>query len=131
MAIIGFSLFVIGIIFIIVAPINKRKNHRCSAQTQGILVKKEPRFDSDGPLSDMNVYSYRVDGVEYRLKATAINEQASNVGDQCTIWYNPTKPKEAQEFRYNSGKVYTIILIIGIALIIMGIALTGVGFVLS
>ena len=32
---IGFGLFLLGIIFMIVAPINKRKNRRCSAQTQG------------------------------------------------------------------------------------------------
>ena len=129
MAYVGFALFVLGIILIIVAPINMRKNRRCSAQTQGILVKKEPRFNSDGPLPDMHVYSYSVNGIEYRLKSTAINTQANNVGDQCTIWYNPANPKEAQEFRYNSNKVYVILLICGIMLLLLGVFLTGYGFV--
>lgn len=92
-------------------------------------MKKEPRFNSDGPLPDMHVYSYSVNGIEYRLKSTAINTQANNVGDQCTIWYNPANPKEAQEFRYNSNKVYVILLICGIMLLLLGVFLTGYGFV--
>ena len=39
MAIAGFALFIfgVGVILVIVAPIGKRKNKRCSAQTQGTL----------------------------------------------------------------------------------------------
>lgn len=129
MAIAGFVLFSIGLIFIIVAPINKRKNQRCSAKTQGMLIENRARYDSDGPLPDMHVYSYYVNGIEYQLKSTAVNKQVNHVGDQCTIWYNPAKPKEAQEFHYDSGKVYKIILIVGIALVLLGIVLTGFGFV--
>lgn len=95
-AIAGFALFVIGVIFIIVSPINKKKNARCSMQTKGILMKILEREDSDGPLPSMYVYSYYVDGIEYQLKSTAYNPQVDKVGDHCTIWYNPAKPKGAQ-----------------------------------
>ena len=44
---IGFGLFLLGIIFMIVAPINKRKNRRCSAQTQGTLIKIFETENSD------------------------------------------------------------------------------------
>ena len=113
MAVAGFSLFLLGIIFIIVAPINKRKNQRCSAQTDGILIKRIEREDSDGSLPDMYVYSYYVDGIEYQHKSTVINKQVIKIGDHCTIWYNPKKPKQAQAFHYDSNKVYKIILLIG------------------
>ena len=78
-----------------------------------------------------HVYSYYVDGIKYQLKSTAYNPQVDKVGDQCTIWYNPANPIDAQEFHYNSDKVYQIILIIGIALVLLGIVLIGFGFVQS
>lgn len=130
-AIAGFALFVIGVIFIIVSPINKKKNARCSMQTKGILMKILEREDSDGPLPSMCVYSYYVDGIEYQLKSTAYNPQVDKVGDHCTIWYNPAKPKDAQSFHYDSDKVYKIILIIGIVMVLLGIFLIGFGFVQS
>ena len=34
----GFALFLLGVVFVIVAPINKKRNARCSAQTQGTLA---------------------------------------------------------------------------------------------
>lgn len=127
MAVAGFSLFLLGIIFMIVAPINKRKNQRCSAQTDGILIKRIEREDSDGSLPDMSVYSYYVDGIEYQHKSTVINKQVIKIGDHCTIWYNPKKPKQAQAFHYDSNKVYKIILLIGIAMVVMGLVLLVLG----
>lgn len=42
MAVAGFALLVIGIVFVIVAPINKKKNNRCTAQTEGTLIERRP-----------------------------------------------------------------------------------------
>ena len=127
MWVIGFVLFVLGIIFVIVAPVNKRKNTRCSAQTQGMLIDVLARANSKGSLPNMYVYSYNVNGIEYKIKSTIRNAQTNKVGDNCTIWYNPKKPKDAQPFHYGSTKIYTIILIIGIVMIPLGFILIGVG----
>ena len=123
----GFALFVLGLVFIIVAPINKKKNARCSGQTEGILYDIQQRYNSNGILPPMHVYTYRVDGIEYQIKSTAHNAQVKAIGDICTIWYNPKKPEDAQPFRYSSGKVYTIILIIGIVMVLVGFFLTVIG----
>ncbi len=124
---IGFAIFVLGLIFVIVAPINKRKNTRCSAQTQGMMTDIIKRRNSDGPLPSMYVYSYSVNGVEYQIKSTIRSTEADDIGDQCTIWYNPKKPKNAQPFHYGSTKVYNIILVIGIVMVLLGIVLTMYG----
>lgn len=71
--------------------------------------------------------SYRVDGVDYQIRSTALNPDVSEIGDSCTIWYNPAKPKDAQPFHYESNKVYRIILVVGIVLTLLGIILTMVG----
>ena len=123
----GFALFVLGIVFVIVAPINRRKNARCSAQTQGRLIETFETENSSGGGGHAFVFSYYVDGIEYRLKSSAASKEAKNVGDQCTIWYNPKKPKDAQVFHYDSAKVYQIILIIGIVMILLGAVLTMFG----
>ncbi len=123
----GFALFVMGIVFIIIAPINKRKNTRCSAETQGMLSDIQERYNSKGRLPCMYVYTYSVDGTEYQMKSTILSKQAKEIGDNCTIWYDPKKPKNAQPFHYGSTKVYTIILIIGIAMVVLGFCLIGAG----
>jgi len=123
----GFSLFLLGLIFVIVVPINRRKNRRCSAQIQGTLLKIQERENSDGPISDMYIYSYYVDGIEYRLKSTIRSPETHEVGDTGTIWYNPKKPKDAQTFRYGSERVYKILLFIGIAMLLLGVILFVVG----
>lgn len=120
----GFAIFVLGLIFVIVAPINKRKNTRCSAQTQGTMSDIIHRRNSDGPLPSMYVYSYTVNGTEYHTKSTIRSSEADEVGDQCTIWYDPKKPKNAQPFHYGSTKIYNIILVVGIVMILLGIVLT-------
>ena len=131
MAILGFMLFVLGIVFVIVAPINKKKNARCSMETQGILCGVRENDNSHGSNGHTYIYSYYVDGVEYRTKSTIFSSEANAVGDTCTIWYNPKKPKEAQPFHYASSKVYKIILIIGIVMILLGILLIMIGLARS
>lgn len=131
MAVAGFTLFLLGVILLICYPIGKRKDKRCSAQTKGTLINRVEREDSDGPLPDMKVYSYYVDGKEYQIKSTAYNKNVNNIGDQCTIWYNPKKPKDAQEFHYDSSKVYTIILICGIVSLVLGLVLPFIGLAMQ
>ena len=124
---IGFALILLGLIFAIVAPINKRKNARCSMQTQGLLKEIRKRSRSDKTSSTAYIYSYVVDGIEYQIRSTIPSQEAGNVGDACTIWYNPNKPKEAQPFRYESAKIYNILLIAGIVMVLVGIVLFVVG----
>lgn len=128
MLIAGFVVFFIGFVLIICYPINKRKNARCTAQTQGVFVGVRGRYNSKGRLKDMHIYSYQVDGVEYHLKTLDHNLQVRKVGDHCTIWYNPAKPEDAQAFR-GSDKYLKILLIIGIVMFLLGILLTWIGFV--
>lgn len=127
MLIAGFVLFVIGVILIICYPINKIKNSRCTAQTQGVLVDIRRRYSSKGPRKSMHVYSYEVDGVDYRLKTLDHSLEAHKVGDECTIWYNPTKPQDAQAF-HGSDKYLRTLLLIGIALLLLSLVVTCVGF---
>ena len=122
MAYIGFMLFVLGIIFIIVAPINRKKNSRCSAKAQGRLLEVRKREHGH-----TYIYSYSVNGTGYQIKSVNRSPEANNVGDSCTIWYDPAKPQAAQPFHYESGKIYTVILIIGIALILLGLLLLVIG----
>lgn len=126
MIIAGFSLFVIGLIFIIAYPINKKKNARCTAHVQGVLSDIRARYDSDGRLKDRHVYSYQVNGTEYRLETIEHSLEANNIGDSCTIWYNPKKPEDAQAFQ-GSDKYLKTLLTIGLLLVLAGLALTVVG----
>lgn len=122
MMIVGFVLFFVGFIFVIAYPINKRKNARCSAETQGMLYEIRKRYNSEGDLKDMHIYSYNVDGIEYRLETIDHSLQVHNIGDTCTIWYNPNKPKDAQAFRGSDNYLKTL-LYAGIAMLLLGILL--------
>ena len=130
MGVIGFCLFVIGLCFIISYPINKRKNSRCTAQTQGELVSVIERENSEGPTKDLHVYSYRVNEIEYQFKTLEHSMEADRAGDSCTIWYDPAKPEHAQAYRA-SVKYLKSLLIIGIIMLILGVVLPFVGLILS
>ena len=127
MWIVGFSLFVLGLVFVIVAPINKKKNARCSAQTERVLRNVFAKRSSRGSAGNTYIYSYFVNGIEYQTKSTICSPQIRKVGDSCTIWYNPKKPEDALSIHYASAKIYTIILIIGIVMVLLGIVLTAAG----
>ena len=131
MGIAGFAIFVLGLIFVIVAPINMRKNARCSAQTQGILTRISVRENSKGADTHSYTYSYNVDGIEYQTRSTILSTGTNNIGDACTIWYDPKNPKKAQPFHYESNKVYKIILFVGIGMILLGIILAVIGIGMS
>ena len=122
----GFGLFVPGVILLIAAPISKRKNSRCSAQTQGTLVGDYETENSQGAVGHAYVYSYRVNGIEYRIKSTAY-PKADGVGEPCTIWYDPEKPQVAQPFHSDTPKVFRALLLIGGGLVLLGLVLIGAG----
>lgn len=122
----GFSLVILGIILIMTYFINKiRTNVVVSRHPEGSWILW--REDSEGPIPSMYVYSYIVNGMEYQLKSTAVNKQVNNVGDNCTIWYNPVKPQEAQEFHYESNRIYNFVLISGILMSLSGVIIFGIG----
>ena len=69
MAAAGFTLILLGIIFIILYRCIKKKHARCSALTQGILKEiRENRSDDSDIGQDEYFYSYNVNGTEYQLK---------------------------------------------------------------
>ena len=127
---IALVIFGIGLILIIAAPIGKSKNNRCTAETQGTLIKII-ETDSESGTGHAYIYSYYVNGIEYQIRSMAINANVRNVGDSCTIWYNPKNPKDAIEYRYESGKIFTVMLIIGIVLAVLGMPLSLYGCVRS
>lgn len=128
MLIVAIVVLFVGVIFVICYPYNKRKNARCTAQTQGMLLDVQRRFNSKGSLKSAHVYSYQVDGVDYQLKTLDYSPEVHAIGDSCTIWYNPDKPQDAQAYR-GSDEYLKTLLIIGIALIVLGILLAIFGLV--
>ena len=130
MAIAGFVTLFVGLVLIICYPINKKKNARCAAQTQGTLSDIRRRYGTGGNLKNMHVYTYHVDGIEYQLRTLDHSPEAHRIGDVCTIWYNPAKPKDAQAFR-GSDKYLKILLLVGVALLLLGILLFCLAFVLE
>ena len=128
---ISLFLFGLGLILIISGAVSKRKNKRCSAQTQGRLIAIVDKANSRGTAPSVYIYSYYVNGTEYRIKSTAINKNVWGVGDICPIWYNPKKPKEAQEYHYERNRTYTIILIVGIVMLAAAFVVPFIGLSLS
>ena len=124
----GIVVFFIGLVLIISYSYNKRKNARCIAQTQGVLSNVRARYNSEGSLKDAHVYTYHVNGIEYRLATTDHSPQAERIGDTCTIWYNPTKPKDAQAYRGTDSYLRKF-LIIGLAMVPVGIVLFFIGVI--
>jgi len=125
---VGLIVLFIGLIFIIAYPYNKKKNARCSAQTQGVLAEVRERRDANDNKYNMYVYAYQVNGVGYQLSTREASPQAKNVGDNCVIWYNPKKPKDAQAYR-GSDKYLKTLLYVGLALLVVGIILMIIGLI--
>lgn len=128
---ISLFLFGLGLILIISGAVSKRKNKRCSAQTQGRLIAVVDRDNSQGTAPSAYVYSYYVNGVEYQIRSTAVNKNVRGIGDVCPIWYNPKKPKVAQEYRYEKNRTYTIILVVGIVMLAASFVVPFIGLLLS
>ncbi len=122
--------FFMGVMLIIISPIMIKKNNRCSAKTHGLLTDILETGNSEGP-GYVYVYSYDVNGIEYQLKTPTRSPEAHDVGDDCTIWYNTEKPKDAAAYHYGSSKIFTILLIVGIVMVLACVALPVIGYVVS
>ena len=128
---VGLTLLLLGIILIILYPIVKGKNDRCSEQTAGVL-RQVVGHTSDRLAKDLHVYSYMVDGKDYLIKTRdySLRENIS-VGDTCTIWYNPAKPEEAMPFHYETNRFFRVLLILGLIFVPVGLVLICVGAALG
>ena len=114
-------------------------NHKGDPVTDrsGYAHAKHPAMNDKGiqKISDNIAGCHRnhsyYDPVWITIQAQSPNSspEANNVGDNCTIWYDPAKPENAQPFHYDSNKIYNIILIIGIVMVLLGIILTLYGAV--
>ena len=123
---IGFILIVFGFSSLIAGVHIKRKNARCTAQAKGTLTDIRKIYKRGSSTSSYRYYySYSVDGQDYDMWADqgSSSSEASEVGDACTIWYNPTKPKEAQAYHQENNKATNAFIAIGIILILVGLFL--------
>ncbi len=131
MGIAGFSLLVTGLLFMVGFTSGRKKNARCSAQTEGVLMKAFDTENAAGSTGRAYLYSCTVGGVGYQLRTGVRSPQTKDAGDSCTVWYNPAKPKDAQVFHDESEKQFRLFLIIGTVLILPGIALICFGLARS
>ena len=129
-AVIFVVLFFLGICFIPVSIHVKNKNKRCTAKTRGILEDIQHVENSHGGGGTKYIYSYSVNGIEYR-RAAGPSTEAHNIGDSCTLWYNPNKPKEVMAYRYKSDKGLNILMIVGIVIVSLCVALLVVGHIIT
>ena len=121
--------FIAGAILIIVFSILKRKSDRCSEQIKGQLIEIiQNDIDSGG--GSTYVYSYNINGKNYKLKTISSRKIKNEVGDDATIWYNPKNPMDALAVRY-SNKIYSILIAIGIVMVLLPIVLFCIGFFVS
>ncbi len=131
MGIAGFSLLVIGLLFMVGCANGRKKNARCSAQTESVLTKVFDTENAAGSTGRAYLYSYTVGGVAFQLRTGVRSPQTKDAGDSCSVWYNPAKPKDAQVFHYESEKQFRLFLIIGTVLILPGIVLICFGLARS
>ncbi len=130
MGYIAFALFVLGLTLIFAYLYVMKKHKRCSEQTQGMLYKIGQNTSRDVSRS-VYYYSYNVDGIEYKLKTFDRGPESNKVGDSCTIWYNPKKPKDSLAHRYKSYKAFKILLISGIVMIVTALILPFISLAVS
>lgn len=122
---IGLAILLSGIILLVLCPVLKGNNKRCSGQSQG-KVEEIRETNMDGSARDFYIYSYTVGGVVYTLETYEKSPQANNVGDECIIFYNPAKPKEAHA-ALASKTLMRALLISGIVMVPVGLIMILIG----
>lgn len=120
MAVLCFTLFLFGIMLIIIYLAVMHRHKRCSAQTQGTLTKIRNNISREVS-RDEYFYSFSVDGIEYHFKTFDRSPQTNNVGDKCTIWYDPKKPKVALAHHYDSYKAFKLLILGGVVMILLAL----------
>ncbi len=131
MAIVGFILFVLGLIMLIYAPIHARQNKRRTETVTGTItfVKEVLQKNSSigHPMYDyFFTVDYIVDGITHTTHSPRWSTRM-NVGDEVTVCYNPNKADDShiKEFHGDSSKpiliVALILLALGLLLFVIGV----------
>ena len=126
-------LWIVGLIFVIVALINmiKRaiKTKRCTARTSAVITDIKEKVSTRNNVESYEyipTISYNVNGQQFsREFAKAYTAGAYHVGQAIEIMYNPNKPTEINK-QGSSNKADVIIMIIGVVIIIVGIVMLAV-----
>ncbi len=132
MAVLGFVLFVLGLIFLIYAPIHALQNKRRSEEVIGKIsfVKEVLQKNSTlaHPMYDyFFTVEYVLDGITH---TTHSNRQAlrKNVGDEVTVCYNPKKPDDSHVKEFH-GATTKPIVIAGLIILALGLILFVIGVI--
>ena len=132
MAIVGFVLFFIGIIFLIYAPIHARQNKRRTASAPGtITFVKEVRQSNSDIANPMYDYLFTVDFVADGVTHTTHTKRQAlrkEVGDEVTVKYNPSKPDDCHINEFH-GETTKPIVIVGLIVTAVGLILFVAGLI--
>lgn len=126
-------LWIVGLIFVIVALINmiKRaiKTKRCTARTSAVITDIKEKVSTRNNVESYEyipTISYNVNGQQFsREFAKAYTAGTYQVGQALEIMYNPNKPTEINK-QGTSNKADLIFLIIGVVIIIVGIVMLAI-----
>ena len=121
----GLTLVLIGVILLILAPVQSAQNKRRSAETTGNISEvRRKHVRKKGTTYYIN-FVFTVDGVQQELKRVKWPLEPDETKEY-TICYNPNKPKDAhvKEFRTANPKAF---LITGLILTVLGVLLAIVG----
>lgn len=116
----GLAILIVGIVVAIMDVNLRAKDELCTAQAKGTLTSHKKRRNHKGSEFHDYRYTYTVDGREYELRLYSCIGDAKEVGDTCTIWYNPEKPSQAIGFHSEPGKEHSSSPALGIVIAIVG-----------
>ena len=132
MAVFGFVLFILGIIFLIYAPIHARQNKRRTASVPGnITYVKEVRQSNSSIGNPMYDYFFTVDFVVDGVTHTTHSKRQAirkEVGEEVTIKYNPAKPDDCHINEFH-GETTKPIVIVGLVVTAVGLILFVAGLI--
>ena len=113
-------LFTAGVIFVLAAF--RRKQKRCSAETEGIVAGYDTRISTDSETGDSEVYApvfeYWYDGHLCRSTSRYYSgKQNYDIGQKVTLYINPDKPEEFLDYaRERKMLLLMVAVLAGIAL---------------
>ena len=127
MFVVGLSLVIVGIIFIVLYNKQNKANKRQTARVQGTCINIEDKVNNTGDIATTNTirhwrFKYMVDGKEYTTKQLLGIPGDPQIGDQVTLRYNPKKPEDSG-YDFQSDDKTHYIRTIGIVLLVIGIIL--------
>ena len=123
----GFSLFILAIILLIMAPVYAAQNKRRTEETAGYITEVRKTYSRKGGTSYRIDFEYTVNGERQLLKNvkwTYAPEETSY-----TICCNPNKPEDAHVKEFRSPLIPKAFAITGAILIVVSMVLIVVGAV--